>query len=161
LMQDDTERIQKHDLDVEDDEEHRYQVEADREALPARGAGRDAGLERDPTSSCTALRSGRQDERPHDHRGRNRGREYRVDQERQPVVEQAFPPAPSPWRAGTYQVSAGWHERDRNPWKLAGDRCYKVPKFRGMVPAEDLATMRPWQPSSSRLSSRSPRAPRP
>ena len=40
------ERVEEDDLDVEDDEEHRRQVEADREAL-LRRPGRDAGLERD------------------------------------------------------------------------------------------------------------------
>ena len=41
------ERVEEDDLDVEDDEEHRRQVEADREALLRRRAGRDAGLEGD------------------------------------------------------------------------------------------------------------------
>ena len=46
------ERVQEHDLDVEDDEEHRRQVEADREALLLRRPRRDAGLERDRARAC-------------------------------------------------------------------------------------------------------------
>ena len=46
-MQDHRERIEKDDLDVEEDEQHRRQVEADGEALRSRRARRDAGLERD------------------------------------------------------------------------------------------------------------------
>jgi hypothetical protein len=46
LVEDDGERIQEDDLDVEDDEEHRRQVEADREAAVHRRSVGDARLER-------------------------------------------------------------------------------------------------------------------
>src|SRR6266852_7410000 len=42
------ERVQEHDLDVEDDEKHRREVEADGEALGLHLTQRDAGLEGDP-----------------------------------------------------------------------------------------------------------------
>src|SRR4029079_1282402 len=47
LVEDHGERVEKDDLDVEQDEEHRRQVEADGEALALWRTLRDAGLERD------------------------------------------------------------------------------------------------------------------
>src|SRR5205807_1710197 len=92
-VQDDRERIQEDDLDVEDDEEHRRQVEADREALLARRPGGDAGLERDRPRADAAVWAGRQGERREDHRSGNQQSECSVDQERQPVVEHRFLPS--------------------------------------------------------------------
>ena len=48
-VEDDRERVEEDDLDVEDDEEHRRQVEADREALLPRRARR---RRRTRTGSC-------------------------------------------------------------------------------------------------------------
>ena len=56
----DSERVEEHDLDVEDDEDHRHQVEAHREAGRRLAAGGDAGLVRatlgrvepDPARGC-------------------------------------------------------------------------------------------------------------
>src|SRR5215510_14055190 len=157
LMENDTKRIQEDDLDVEDDEEHRRQVEADGEALAARWAGRDARLERDPARPRATLRAGCEDEREDDHRDRNQCCEQRVDEERQPVVEHVFSSRQPP--GGRNVSSLEWVARGhRKPWSCEGDRCYKVPRlerpFGAWVAAEDAATMDPWQPLSSRLSSR-------
>ena len=46
-VQPERDRVEEDDLDVEDDEEHRRQVEADREALLFRRADRDTRLEGD------------------------------------------------------------------------------------------------------------------
>ena len=51
-LQNDRHRVKEDDLDVEDDEEHRREVEADGEALLGRRAGRDARLERDLARPC-------------------------------------------------------------------------------------------------------------
>src|SRR5207244_3654559 len=62
LVEDDGQRIQKDDLDVEDDEEHRRQVEADRETLRVGHAGRDARLERKRSRPTAAMWTRREDE---------------------------------------------------------------------------------------------------
>ena len=62
LVEDHRERIEKHDLDVEDDEEHRRQVEADREALLLRRPGGDARLERHRARAGPCARALREDE---------------------------------------------------------------------------------------------------
>jgi hypothetical protein len=88
-VEDHSERIQEHDLDVEDDEEHRREVEADREALNSGRAGRDAGLKRELAPAYMLMRARRKDEGEPHHRCGNDQRENRVDQERQPVIEHA------------------------------------------------------------------------
>src|SRR5262249_1353159 len=90
LVEDHGERVEEHDLDVEEDEEHRRQVEVDGEALRGRRPLRDARLERDPACAYAARRPLREDEAGGDHRRRDRQSEQPVDQKRQPVVEHNF-----------------------------------------------------------------------
>ena len=71
LVQDHGERIEKDDLDVEEDEEHRGQVEADGEALPLRRPLRDAGLERDRPGAHAPVRPLGEDEAADHHRCRD------------------------------------------------------------------------------------------
>src|SRR5207249_2214958 len=82
------ERIEKDDLDIEENEEHRRQVEVDVEALLLRHSLGDAGLERDRAGAHAAVRSLREDEAPDHHRCRDHQGEEPVDRKRQPVVEQ-------------------------------------------------------------------------
>ena len=60
LVEDHGERVEEDDLDVEEDEEHRREVEADGEALPLRRPLRDAGLERGRPGAHAALRPRRE-----------------------------------------------------------------------------------------------------
>src|SRR5207249_6007384 len=92
LVQDHGQRVEEDDLDVEEDEEHRRQVEVDGEALRAWRPLRDTGLERDPPRTHPARRSLREDEAEDDHRRRDRKCEQPVDRKRQPVVEHASSP---------------------------------------------------------------------
>src|SRR5688572_30482110 len=87
LLEHDRERVEEDDLDVEEDEEHRRQVEADREALLFRRPLRDAGLEGQEARLDPPLRSGGEEERERDHRGRDRSCQQRVDQEGKVVPE--------------------------------------------------------------------------
>src|SRR3954465_5732058 len=79
LVEDHSERIQEDDLDIEDDEEHRRQVEADREAGGGGRPERDAGLERQRPGTHAAVGPGGQRERGEDHREWDREREEAVD----------------------------------------------------------------------------------
>src|SRR4029077_20069384 len=117
------------DLDVEDDEEHRRQVEADREALTGGRPGRDARLERDHPGACPGLRPGAEDEGHADHRERDREREQPVHQERQPAVEHAPLPSSVALAGGPYQWTRRWHEGTVKPWNEGTSRCYKVTPF--------------------------------
>src|SRR5439155_25502450 len=92
LVEDHGQRVEEDDLDVEEDEEHRCQVEVDGEALRARRSLRDAGLERDPPLAHPSRGSLREDEAEDDHRRRDRKCEQPVDRKRQPVVEHASSP---------------------------------------------------------------------
>src|SRR5207253_2688330 len=87
LVEDDSERVEEDDLDVEDDEEHRGQVEADREALRLRRPLRDARLEGEHACARAPRRPLRERERHHDHRRRDREAEEAVDQKGKPVAE--------------------------------------------------------------------------
>src|SRR6266498_5132729 len=68
LVEDDGQRIQEHDLDVEDDEEHCRQVKADREALRLRGSKRDARLEGDRSRADATVWTRREGEGEEHHR---------------------------------------------------------------------------------------------
>src|SRR3954451_16412662 len=127
LMEDHRERVEKHDLDVEDDEQHRRQVEADREALLARRAGGDARLERDRPGPHAPVRTRREGEREPHHGCGNDQREERIDQERQPVVEHA-----PPLRADGNLTRSPWrYEEWRKPPSYARVDCHKVSSSRG------------------------------
>ena len=86
------ERIEKDDLDVEEDEEHRRQVEADGEAPVLR---RRPAETPDSNGSMPLLdarrRPRREEECEGDHRCGDRGREEAVDEKRQPVGEHELP----------------------------------------------------------------------
>src|SRR5204863_1214397 len=136
-------------LDVEDDEEHRRQVEADREPLLLRRSRRHAGLERDHAGARPGLRAGREDERERDHRQRDRECEQPVDQERQPAVEHARFPPPSLWRA---DLTNGPNCRTKGP-ENRGTKLRrgvtKSPRFGGLGASWPDATMGSWQPSKN------------
>src|SRR5206468_1485952 len=93
LVEDHGERIQEDDLDVEEDEQHRREVEADREAPGVRRSARDAGLERHRPRAQSARRPLREHEAHQHHRRRDQDREGSVEEERKPVVEHLEPPA--------------------------------------------------------------------
>ena len=87
LLEDDGDRIEEHDLDIEDDEEHGRQVEADRETLLLHWSLRDAGLERNRLSPSTSSRACGENEAHDDHRGWDGESDQPVDEKRKPVVE--------------------------------------------------------------------------
>src|SRR5262249_54874975 len=75
LVEDHGERVEEDDLDVEEDEQHRRQVEVDGEALRTRRPLRNARLERDTAGAHAPCRPLREEEAGGDHRRRDRQRE--------------------------------------------------------------------------------------
>src|SRR5581483_11610363 len=100
------ERIEKDDLDVEDDEQHRGEVEAHVEALRLHRPLRDARLERHRARARPPRRPLRELEGHDEHRARNSEREDPVDEEWQPAVEHvARLPLPVRARARTHRTA--------------------------------------------------------
>src|SRR5690606_1842337 len=119
------------DLDVEEDEQHRGQVEADGEALPAHRPRGDARLERDGAVADHPPRPLREREARGDHRRRDRQREEAVDQEGEPVVEHGG----ARLRAG----NAGALTLSRPPARVGLYRTRRTDS-----PARGVPALRPW-----------------
>src|SRR5581483_4956863 len=99
----------KHDLDVEEDEEHRGEIEADGKALLRHRAGRDAGFEGNRPRAHPPLRPRRESEARHDHRGRDDQSEKPIDRKREPVVEQPY----------FLSTSGSWRTLPKGPWRAS------------------------------------------
>src|SRR5262249_37560332 len=107
----DRQRIEKDDLDVEEDEQHRGEVEADGEAARlARRPGRDAGLERQQLLPDPRAGPRCEEEREGEHGRRDGGGEEGVDEKRQPVGEHALPFPSRRWLARNLAPGRDLHE---------------------------------------------------
>src|SRR5215211_5945408 len=126
LVEDHCQRIQEDDLDVEEDEQHRREVEADREASRLRSAARDARLEGDRARAPPLPRPLGEHERHRDHRRRNQEREGSVDEKRQPVLEHVLTSPITSRSRGDASRSRYRREAGRKPFSHARGACHKV-----------------------------------